>query len=95
MTDDEKRQTDELRMGMYEDDRLARASQTKTIYCNRCVTSRPWSMVLDGGACPDCGYTLSLYGPFEHPPSLDKYPAPQEPRWSACLPVTKPPQIHT
>lgn len=62
--------------------RVARAAELMRVHCNSCVTSMAWSPVLDGSNCPDCGYQLSLYGPFEQPPTL--VPAPTvmlERRW--------------
>lgn len=43
---------------------------TVTVYCNCCVSKFHWSPALDGSNCPMCGYQLSLYGPFEAPPSI-------------------------
>lgn len=65
--------------GMLE--RMTRASRLKRVYCNRCVTDMAWSPALDGSQCPDCGYTLSFYGPFEEPPSLCPKPIPPPAAW--------------
>lgn len=60
---------------------MLRASELKRAYCNRCVTDMAWSPALDGSQCSDCGYALSLYGPFEEPPSLCPIMVPLKASW--------------
>lgn len=68
-----------------------------TLHCNRCVTTISWTPV-DGGGCPSCGYQLSVYGPFDAPPTMWVNSShmvflplpPPTYVWSASLPCVKP-----
>lgn len=63
---------------------VTRTAQLLTVWCNSCVEARQWCPVLDGSECPACGCHLSLYGPFEEPPSLFHVPQQQDRRWRFC-----------
>lgn len=51
------------------------------VWCNSCVRCMDWLPSSDGSQCPECGYCLSMYGPFEEPPTLFPTPKPLEPSW--------------
>lgn len=60
---------------------LAKAANPVRIWCHSCLLQGFWCPALDGSDCPECGYKLSLYGPFEQMPTLGPTPKPLKPSW--------------
>lgn len=82
LSDDERKELAEWLAQKGELERMSRAVELKLVYCNSCVTSMEWSPALDGSQCHVCGFTLSLYGPFEQLPTLVPEPMPFERSWT-------------
>jgi hypothetical protein len=56
--------------------------RARRVWCLRCAV-RTWYVASQDGGAHSCGYSLSLYGPFEELPSFCPTPTPLEPRWAA------------
>lgn len=60
---------------------LAKAANPVRVWCHSCLLQALWCPALDSGNCPDCGYGLSRYAPFEQLPTLCPIPPPLKPSW--------------
>lgn len=58
----------------------ARKPKTRVVWCLRCAVRLQWAPAQDSYT-HFCGYPLSLYGPFEEPPSFFPTPWPLDPVW--------------
>jgi hypothetical protein len=59
-----------------------RTPTVKVVWCLKCAVRVQWVPTQDGYR-HSCGHPLSLYGPFEEPPSLFPTPKPLKPVWWA------------